>query len=363
MRLSMHPPLVLLLPLVLGAGCGGPPFKVTDSFTPPPEGPFASAEDSLHQYAVGTAFAFDVRTARAFVDLDAVKVVSKDPDVLLITNEEKVDDHLHVTVLAQQEGTAALAFLDEDDRPMEERVVEVKRADEVLLSVNIDDDKGFTIPAVKKDAILVAAGGTVTFRVQYLRDGQELKGSGILTGVSDVIASVNPTRDNPDREFFTLNAPKDPTPAVPLVLKVAGSPVRALEVRTTSLDEIKKIELDEGDQGTHWNGSVYSVWAKAFDKDAKPIFGAPFAWSFDGDDLDDSGDLLFYTHAGGERRRVQVRAGDEVEDVTVEAKKGSAKVAKTADPGCAGALPGSVVALALLLRRRRRGAGPRAALR
>lgn len=338
----------------------GPPFHVADSFTAAEDG--GKPPDALHDYVLGTRFFIDVRAERWFMDLDAIEVVSKDPDVLFIEGQVRVDDHLRVTCLARGVGTAALALLDEQQRPLEERVVEVKRPDRLGLAILVDDERGFTIPAIDDDSLLIAQGGQVTFSVRYEHSGAELKGTGVLRGVSDVVDVVNPTRTGPDRELVTLQAPAEPTASVAVVLEVAGEAVRTLEVRTVDPAEIAAIELDTGEPGFQTNGSRYPVWAKAFDDDAEPIFGAPFRWNFDGTSVEGAGDVLFYEFAGGERRRVQVKAGGEVEDITVEAKAGSAELTASSSTSCAAGAPGALplLLLALLSRRGRIDRGARA---
>src|SRR5688500_19057720 len=85
------------------AACG-PAFVVTDSFTPPPEGLFASAPDSLHDYAVGTEVRLDVKAVRAFIDLNKVEVVSKTPDLIEVIEQGHVGDELRVRLRALEEG-------------------------------------------------------------------------------------------------------------------------------------------------------------------------------------------------------------------------------------------------------------------
>src|ERR1044071_8287291 len=131
-------PLVALAALFVG-GCGdacGNPFIVTDSFTPPPEG-LDSAPDSLHDYAVGTPIELDVRASRLFVDMNVVKVVSKNPEFLTVDDQTLKDGVIHVKMTAVAAGTAGVDFLDDKQRPLEERVIEVKQPDEIDLAVNI----------------------------------------------------------------------------------------------------------------------------------------------------------------------------------------------------------------------------------
>lgn len=347
---------VALLPL--GAGCP-PPFIVTDSFTEVPPGALSSPPDSLHDYVVGTEVRLDVRAARAFVDLNAVEVVSKTPELIEVIQQVRVADELRVHLRALQEGTASLALLDEKQRPIEERVVEVKLPDEVVLAVNIDTDRGYTIPLLDPDGLLIAAAGSATFRVSYTRDGGEVMGTNVLRAPGAAaegvgVAFENPVRNNPDREFVTLGAPgeaSDDSVAVPF--EVDGQVITTIQVRATSLDEVATIQLDEGTLPS-WrnNGDKNTVWAKAFTEDAVPVFGVPFAWSFDSAAIEGSGDLITYEYAGGENRRIQVTAGEAVEDLTVEAAAGSAKLASTANAGCAStatAPTGSLAALALVL--------------
>ncbi len=349
--------LLLVATGLLLAGCGNA-FIVTDSFTPPPQG-LDSAPDSLHEYAVGTVFGLDVRASRMFVDMNVVKVVAKNPDLLTVDDQKLEDGVIHATLHALAAGTAGLDFVDDHNRPLEERVIEVKQPDEIDLAVDIDTDHGYTIPALDGDNMLVAAGGKVTFRVSYKAGGGEVKGKGVLVGASDTFTVQNPTKDGPDRELVKLLAPAQPGEVVPVDLSVADQVVRTLQVRAASPDEIATIQLDEGELPS-WksNGDVYTVWGKAFTEDAAPVFGAPLAWTFDSATVDGDGDLLSYTYQGGERRRIQVRAGDAVEDLTVEAKDGTALVGTTQSAGCA-AVPGAPPALALLLlglaRLRRRG--------
>lgn len=356
---------VVVLPGLTGllglAGCG-PAFVVTDSFTPPPEGPFASKRDQLHDYVVGTELRLDVRAARAFVDLDRVEVVSKSPELLEVLAQERVEDELRVRLRAVAEGTVGINFLDEEQRPIEERVVLVKVPDAILLDVNIDTDRGYTLPPIDGEDLHVAVGGAATFRVRYEAEGEEVKGKGVLVGAATTLTVENQTRESPDREFLTLHAPPEATEASPVELSVAGKVIRTLQVRNTPLEEIAAIQLDEGTLPMfRSNGDVFTVWAKAFTADAAPVFGAPLAWTFESTALEGDGDLLSYTFASGERRRVQVTAGDAVEDLTLEAKDGTAQIASTADPGCAAAPPAAPAALGLALaaftsRRRRRRA-------
>ena len=337
----------------------GPAFVVTDSFTPAPEGLFASPPDSLHDYVVGTEVVLVTHAARAFIDLATVEVVSQTPDLLEVVEQGHVKDELRVRVRALAEGSASIALLDSEQRPIEERIIEVKLPDEIKLDVNIDTDRGFTIPVLDPDGLLVAEGGKTTFRVTYLRDGAELKGVNVLRNAGGPIGVDNPVREAPDREFIELRA-AEVAEAISVPLTVAGETITTLRVRPTSVDEIVSIQLDEGTLPS-WrnNGDASLVWAKAFTEDAVPIFGAPFAWTFDSAAVEGSGDLITYNFAGGERRRIQVGVGDAVEDLTVEAANGSAQVSSTADAGCASTpapVAAALLALALanLTHRRRR---------
>jgi uncharacterized protein (TIGR03382 family) len=336
MRFPLAVSSLCTLGALTGAGCG-PAFTVTDSFTPVSEGLFASPPDSLHDYVVGTEVILVVHASRAFIDLNAVDVVSKTPELLEVIEQGHVKDELRVRIRALAEGTASLALLDAEQRPIEERVIEVKLPDAIELAVNIDTERGFTIPQLDPDGLLIADGGKASFRVTYTRDGGELKGVNVLRSSGGPIGVDNPVLSGPDREFLELRAAEVSDPiAVPLL--VAGETITTLQVRPTSLDEIATIQLDEGTLPS-WrnNGDASLVWAKAFTEDAVPIFGVPFAWTFDSAAVDGTGDLITYNYAGGERRRIQVGAGEAVEDLTVEAQNGSAVVSSTANVGCSAA--------------------------
>jgi hypothetical protein len=328
------------IPFALVISACGPAFVVTDSFTPAPEGLFASPPDSLHDYAVGTEVVLVVHAARAFIDLNKVEVVSKTPDLLEVIEQGHIGDELRVRLRALTEGTASLALLDDQQRPIEERVIEVKLPDTIALAVNIDTERGFTIPKLDPEGLLIATGGTATFRVTYQRDGAEVMGKNVLrspaTDAAGVFTFENAVREKPDREFLTLTAPVDASEEVAVPLEVDGQVITTVQVRPTSVDEVATIQLDEGTLPS-WrnNGDETLVWAKAFTEDAVPIFGVPFAWTFDSAAVEGGGDLITYAYAGGERRRIQVGAGEAVEDLTVEAADGSAKVTSTANPGCA----------------------------
>jgi uncharacterized protein (TIGR03382 family) len=356
-RLRSIVPLAALVSAGLQASCGGgPACRITDSFSSEDEG---MHEDTLHDYVVGTAFSIDVRTNRWGLDLDTLELVSKDPEVLEVRGQSRVDDVLRASMFSHAEGTATLVVVDAMSRPVEERVVRVLRPDAIGLSIEIDRDRGFSIPEVESDKLTFAVQGRATFAVRYERAGDELKGSGVLRGVSDTVGATNPTRTGPDREFLALEAPAEPTDSALVPLEVSGEVVRMLEVRAVEADAIASVELDLGEPGAHWNGTRYPIWAEAFDDDGAPIFGAPFRWTFDGERLDGDGDVLTYAHEGGERVRVQVKAGDVVEDVSVEAQKDSAELTTAAGTTCCsgGPAPAPAALLAglwLVARRRRR---------
>lgn len=149
--LSLRPALVVAVASVVAAlapGCG-PPFVVTDSFTPPTEGAFASKPDSLHDYAIGTEVHLDVRTARPFVDLASVEVVSENPELVEVVEQKLVEDDLQVTLHCVAAGTATISFLDDRKRPLEDRVLQVIQPDEIDLAVNMDTNLGYTIPVIE----------------------------------------------------------------------------------------------------------------------------------------------------------------------------------------------------------------------
>jgi hypothetical protein len=345
--------------LVWLVGCGlvgcGPPFVVTDSFTPPPTGAFAQKQDSLHDYVVGTELRLDIRAARAFVNLDAVEVVSKSPELVQVLAQERVEDEIQVRLKALAPGTVGINFLDERQRPMEERVLEVKLPDEIALAVNVEAERVYTTPVINGENLLLAAGGAVTWRVTYKHAGKEVKGTGVLQGNATTLTVENPTRGEPDREFLTLRAPAEATEKTPVELLVDDVVIRTLQVRNAPVDEIAAIQLDEG-QLPSWrqNGDVSQVWAKAFTADATSVWGAPFAWTIESDSLEGSGDLVEYNYEGGSRRRIQVRAGEVVKDLTIEARDGTVRVTSTESPGCAAAAPSLPLALLALFVRRRR---------
>jgi hypothetical protein len=349
MRLLLVAPLACL-------GCA-PSFIVTDSFTPPPESAFATPPDSLHGYVVGTEVRLDVRAARAFVDLNAVAVISRNPDIVEVLRQVRVPDGLRVLIRTVAVGTAALAFLDDQQRPLEERVIEVGLPDDVLLAVNIDTDHGYTIPPVDQDALLIAIGGTATFRVRYALEGKELSGKGILRSPASLpFAFANPIARGPDMELLSFTAPAEPGEPIPITLEVDGSIIKTLLARATPLTQIAAIELDEG--ALPWartDGDRTTVWAKAFTSTAAPVFGVPFAWAFDSAALPGVSDLVTYAYSGGERRRIQVGAGDIVADLTVEAARDSAALSSTASAGCAATpVPLALALLALPWRHRAR---------
>ena len=352
----LRPLLLASTTFALGAGCA-PPFIVTDSFTVRDTGLFASAEDSLHDYVVGSPFVLEVRAGRAFVDLKNVEVVSKTPDLLAVEGQNFIDDTIVVDMRALAEGTASLAFLDDRQRPLEERVIEVKLPDEIELSVDVDPEKKFTIPIIDGENLLISVDGKVTFQVTYKRDGSEVKGTSVLSGASDAYVIENPTRATPDREFVTITAGNSASEITDIGLFVAETLIRNLRATTVDTTAIASVQLDEGELPDWKNdGDVYTVWSKSFTTDGAPIWGAPFAWTFDSEPVEGAGDLLRYTRQGGERRLVQVRSGDITEDLTVEAKAGTAQLSSTAVPGCSSTVaPASLFALlaALWFRRRR----------
>lgn len=311
----------------------------------------------LHDYVVGTQFTIDVRSDRFGLGIDTLELVSLNPDVLEVRGLLLVDDVLRASMTARAEGTATLVVVDAMSRPVDERVVQVLQPDALALSIEIDRERGFSIPDVDSDRLTFAVEGSVVLAVRYEHAGSELKGTGVLRGVSDVVLATNPTRTSPDREFLALEAPPDATDSTLVPLEVSGEVVRVLNVRTVEADAIAAIELDVGDPGMMWNGTRYPIWAEAFDDEGAPIFGAPFRWTFDGDRVDGAGDVLTYEHEGGERVRVQVKAGDVVEDVNVEAKSGSAELTTAAGTTCASggpAHPFAALLAALWLRRGRR---------
>jgi hypothetical protein len=201
--------------------------------------------------------------------------------------------------------------------------------------------------------LLIATNGAVTFRVTYKREGSEVKGIGVLVGQSDNIVVENPTRNAPDREFITLRSGEVATEATDVGLFVAEQQITNLRVRTVDTTEIATIQLDEGELPTFKNdGDVYTVWAKAFTTEGAPIFGTKFAWTFDSAGLDGDGDLVQYTRQGSERRLLQVNAGEVTNNITVEAKAGTAQIGSTGNPGCASTPAPLLIALFVLLTRR-----------
>ncbi|HEY4221003.1 MAG TPA: hypothetical protein VGO62_06665 [Myxococcota bacterium] len=344
--------------VVCAAGCGSDnTFIVTDSFTPPSTG-FDAPPDSLHDYAVGTLVGLDVRASKLFVDLNSVTVVSKNPDLVTIDDQSVKDSVLHVTLHALKAGTAAVDFLDDQKRPIEERVIQVKLPDEIDLSVDIDTDRGYTIPVIDTDNLLLAEKGEVTFRVAYKNKGKAVSGVGVLVGDSSILVVDNPTQAKPDREFIKLTAQPGPADVADVVLKIDDQVITTMHARIPSLDEVATIQLDQGVFPTlKNNGDIYTVWAKAFTKDAAPVFGAPFSWSFDSSALDGAADRVSYTYQSDEHRLFQVESGGAVNNLTVQAKLGTAAVSDDAKVGCsssARAAPWFAGLAALLLVRKRR---------
>ena len=271
--------LVVTVLAALAAGCGNA-FVVTDSFTPPPSS--GDPPDSLHDYVVGTDVTLRVRPSRGFIDTSKVKVVSKHPELVTVDDQSEKSGVITVKLHAVKEGTAAVDFLDDNQRPIEERVIQVKLPDAIELAVDVDPSRGYTLPVVDPDALVVAAGGSVTFRVTYEKGGAELKGVGVLVGETSLLTVRNPTKSSPDREFVTLLAPPGSTDSGDVTLRVHDEDITTLKARIASVDEIAAIQLDEGPAPEFpTDGTVFVVWAKAFTKDAAPVFGAPIAWSFD----------------------------------------------------------------------------------
>jgi hypothetical protein len=352
---------VFVVALALGAaGCGNS-FVVTDSFTAPPANG-GDLPDSLHDYVVGTPVTLSIRPSRPLIDVTKVKVVSKNPDLVSVDDQSASDGVITAKLHAVKAGTAAIDFLDDNQRPIEERVLQVKQPDKIALAVDMDPARGYTIPSIDPLNLIVAAGGQVTFRVTYTKGGAELSGAGVLVGKTTLLTVRNPTKNAPDRELLTLLAPPVSAGPKDVELDVAGLAVTTLSARIADLSEIKVVQLDEGAKpDVQEDGQVYTVWAKSFTKDAQPVFGAPFQWSFDSSALDpgtgDDGEFMSYTRKSGDRHFIQVSSGDVVSSVEVEAKPGTAQIGDADSAfGCA-ATPGAPFALVAVLavcRRRRR---------
>lgn len=346
--------------VALSAGCGNS-FVVTDSFTAPPQNG-GDLPDSLHDYVVGTPVTLSIKPSRPFIDVTKVKVVSKNPDLVTVDDQSAANGVITAKLHAVKAGTAAVDFLDDNQRPIEERVLQVKQPDKIALAVDMDPQRGYTIPTIDPENVVVASGGDVTFRVTYTKNGAVLSGAGVLVGKTTLLTVRNPTKSSPDREFLTLIAPPVPSGPKDIELDVAGDKVTTLSARIADLAEIKAVQLDEGAKpDLQEDGQVYTVWAKSFTKDAQPVFGAPFSWSFDSQGLDpgtgDDGDFMSYTRQSGDRHFVQVSSGDVVTSIEIEARPGTSQIGDANAPlGCAStpAAPFAVVAVLACVRFRRR---------
>jgi MYXO-CTERM domain-containing protein len=351
------------LAIALGTGACTPSYTMTDDidltwdFTLTP----SKFGDDLHSpYVRGTRVALFAHSSDKEPNFRGWSIETSDPAVFRIDDSAADPDGHGLAAHGQAvgEGTAELRLLDDRGHEVGRGLAEVRVPDRVELDAHGSLILGRDDEAAVAEARVVA-GGEATYLVRYFREGRELHGNGVLTGVppAGVTAQPRTTFLFENREWLTLGATAAGSGALQLLAdQVPVASVPMVVVPESAMADV--VVLTQPENG-HKDGDWLAALAQAYDADGERIFGVEYAWNVNGVAQGGDGDLYRYRFKQGLFAMVQARRGEHIDGAMIQSDQGF--VDSTNKIGCSAGGGGSlVVGLAALGlvgvgRRRRRG--------
>jgi len=351
----MHRLLLLLNAL---AACGRT-VTVTDDFDLTWDfklTPFDRYVDKLHSpYVRGTQLTIWVTSDDDNDKVGNWEVVSSDPSILQMMDQEYDGTSLGVHALALGEGPVDLAVIDEHGERVGHGKAEVALPDEIQLAAHgyliVGQDDRAPVPEAR-----IAQGDTATYLVRYYQGGRELYGNSVLTATppAGVVAEPRQSYLFEKREWLTLTASAAGTSSTPLFVDNAHvADVQVVGVPATDISDVALIAQSE--KGAT-DGSWLVVLAQASDSLGRNVFGVDYRWNVNGNAQTADGDLYRYQFKKGDTEILEVERSGHTDLVDIQSDRGY--VDNSNKVGCAAAGGGTlqlgVLALAWCVRRRRR---------
>jgi hypothetical protein len=348
----------LLLLLTALAACGRT-VTVTDDFDLTWDfkvTPFDRYVDKLHSpYVRGTQLTIWVTSDDDSDKVQNWEVVSSDPGVLMMMDQEFDGTSLGVHALAVGEGPVDLAVIDDHGERVGHGKAEVALPDEVQLAAH-----GYLIVGQDDRAPVsearIALNDTATYLVRYYQGGRELYGNSVLTATVEngVVAEPKQSYLFEKREWLSLTAgAAGPSTTQLLVDGTHISDVQVVSVPATDITDVAVIAQSE--QGAS-NGQWLVVLAQATDTLGRNVFGVDYNWVVNGNAQTADGDLYRYQFTKGDNEVLEVERAGHTDLVNIQSDRGY--VDNSNRVGCAAAGGGTlqlgVLALAWCVRRRRR---------
>jgi MYXO-CTERM domain-containing protein len=317
--------------------------------------PITGPTDALHSpYVQGARFAVWVNTTKK-QSLRGWHIESGDSSVLAVGGQGTLsqnEESLFHSATAMAAGKAELRVVDSSGDVRHTHEVEVRFPDRIdvlphgPLLIGRDDVASDEHPVVLQN-------GTATFLVQYYASGDRLSGHGALESVrsTDIDTHVEKSSFLEDRDWLVVDATMGGV-SQELALEVAGTTARMLAVDTVEEADLDHVQLSPEGEEHASDKEWLVVLAEAFDKSARNVYGAEFAFTANDKAQQGFGDLYRYAYADKIPVMLEATHGTHTDGLLIHSSGGfvdsTNRIGCSAAPG-APALPGAGVALMLVV--------------
>ena len=340
------------------AACDHPSTRVTDDLQ------FELFQAHLHTpYVVGAKMT--IMVTHGGDSVVGWKVESTDSSVISVGQEKPYEDRntLYVPIEAVSPGTADLRILNNADKLVTTRTVQVEAPDRIeLVHAGLKKIMKQDAPVLTGgDTVQILIRGTGTFEVLYYHEGHRVFGNGVLEPVSsseDLTATAKTTFLFENREWLALS-PNRLAETNSVDLMVGGVRLGRISVESVDATAIARVEIDaESTDGLKKDDTFY-LMARTLDDQDRDIFGVDAFWSVDNVKQAGEGDLFEATYDSGKTATVVAQVGEVQDSVEVHTSGGTVQTSNTI--GCStvpvtGAWPLflALLGMAIMARRRRR---------
>lgn len=226
------------------------------------------------------------------------------PDHPFIHDDKDEDYVLIVRVKAVGPGSAELSAYDRTEDNWGTATIEVAVPNEVVLrpagEVFLE---GGPVGATALDSTpQMIGGGTATFLVDWLRDGQPLAGDGVVTATSDSALIFDTwgreTYYEEKRDWLTISTDFVATPETvetgSVQVYVNGNVAQTVDFSIVGDAAVDELRLRKRDESIGIEGEWRTVLASAHDAEGEQIWGVEFDWDLDGVGEPGEGDMFRY---------------------------------------------------------------------
>lgn len=226
------------------------------------------------------------------------------PDHPFIHDDKDEDYVLIVRVKALGPGVAELSAYDRTEDNWGTATIEVAVPNEIVLrpagEVFLEGSSAGATPL--DDTPQMIGGGTATFLVDWLRDGQPLAGDGVGTATSSSPLILDlwgrETYFDEKRDWLTISTDALATPegvdAASVEISVNGYLAQTVDFTIVGDAAVDELRLRKRDESIGIEGEWRTVLASAHDAQGEQIWGVEFDWDLDGVDEPGEGDMFRY---------------------------------------------------------------------